>query len=177
MINSYYEQPRKSTWVKWVVLILLLAILAFLTYAIILYNHIQQDKQAGFTETKEIVLRETDLIEIHDMKSYQGEFAYHIVFGHTESNENKIVFVPLTNEEQDLIVVEQSEIISEQTLEKQLQKECNTCKIISISPGIEDDELLWELTYVDDSDRYVLEYVSLYDATHYEQFRFKRLYK
>lgn len=177
MINSYYQQPRKTRWIKWIILVFLLTIAAFLTYATILYNDIQKDKHTGFSETEKIVLRETDLVEINDIKRYHGEFAYHIVFGQTEDNEHKIVFIPLTNKEQDLITVDQNEIISQQTLENQLKKECDTCKIISIIPGIEENELLWELTYVDASDRYVLEYVSIYDATQYEQFRFKRLYK
>lgn len=177
MINSYYQQPRKTRWIKWIILVFLLTIAAFLTYATILYNGIQKDKHAGFSETEKIVLRETDLVEINDIKRYHGEFAYHIVFGQTEDNEHKIVFIPLTNKEQDLITVDQNEIISQQTLKNQLKKECDTCKIISIIPGIEENELLWELTYVDASDRYVLEYVSIYDATQYEQFRFKRLYK
>ncbi|HLQ97713.1 MAG TPA: DUF5590 domain-containing protein [Candidatus Dormibacteraeota bacterium] len=177
MINSYFQQPQKSSWIKWAIIIALLAMLALLTYVMILYTNIQQDKQAGFSETEKIVLRDTDLVEVTDMMRYHGEFAYHIVFGVTEDNQEKIVFVPITKEDQDLVSVDQTEIISKQTLEKQLQNECDTCKIISIIPGIEDDELLWELTYVDDSNRYVLEYVSIYDATQYEQFRFKRLYK
>src|SRR5690625_3105891 len=177
MRTSYYQQQQKSTWIKWVMIILLVIILAFLTYMIVLYNNIQQDKQAGFSETKEIVLRETELTEISEIDRYHGEFAYHVVFGSTEDNEHKMVYVPLTNEEQDLITIDQSEIVSKETLENQLQNECNTCKIISIIPGMEDNEPLWELTYVDASDRYVLEYVSLYDATQYEQFRFTQSYK
>lgn len=177
MRTSYYQQPQKSAWVKWVIIILLLIVLAFLTYLIVLYNNIQKDKQDGFSETEELILRDTDLVEISKIERYHGEHAYHVVFGQTENHEDKIVYVPLTDEEQDLIIVDQSEIVSKEQIENQLQNECNTCKIISIIPGIEDDELLWELTYVDASDRYVLEYVSLYDATQYEQFRFTRLYK
>lgn len=177
MRHSYYQQREKSTWTKWIFLALLLIILACLTYLIVFYNNIQQDKQEGFTDTKDIVLRDTDLVEINEIERYHGEFAYHIVFGQTENNEEKIVFVPLIKDEQDLITIDQSEIVSKETLITQLQNECSTCKIISIIPGIEDNDLLWELTYVDASDRYVLEYVSIYDATQYEQFRFKRSYK
>lgn len=177
MRTSYYEQPQKSTWVKWVMIFLLLTIIALLTYMIILYNDIQEDRQIGFSETKKIVLRDTDLVEITEIQRYHGEFAYHIVFGHTENNEQQIVYVPLTNAEEELMIVNKSDIVPKESIEKQLQNECNTCKIISIIPGIEDNELLWELTYVDASERYVLEYVSIYDATPYEQFRFTRLYK
>lgn len=177
MRTTYSQQSEKSTWIKWVFIFLLLVILACLSYLMVLYHHIQQDKEAGFDETKEIVLRDTDLIEINDIERYHGENAYHIVFGYTENNEEKLVYVPLTNEDDDLITIDQSEIISKKTVENQLINECNGCKIISIIPGIEDNELLWELTYVDDLGRYVLEYISLYDATQYEQYRFTRMYK
>lgn len=177
MRTSFDQQSQKSTWVKWTLIILLLIIIASTAYMIVIYNQIQQDKKTGFTETEEIVLQETDLVEISDIERYHGEAAYHIVFGKTENDEHKIVYVPLTNDEQDLITIDQSEMISKETLENQLQNECNTCKIISIIPGIENSELLWELTYVDDSGRYVLEYVSIHDGTQYEQFRFTQTYK
>lgn len=177
MRTTYYQQSKKSTWVKWVFVALLLVIIACLSYLIGLYHNIQQDKQAGFDETKEIVLRETDLIGINNIERYHGKNAYHIVFGYTENNVDKIVYVPLTNEEEDLMIIDQAEIVSKKTIENQLINECNKCKIISIIPGVEDDELLWELTYVDDLDRYVLEYLSLYDATQSEQYRFRRMYK
>lgn len=177
MINSYYQQSQKGSWLKWVILIAMLAVLALFIYIIVLYIHIQQDKQTGFSETEKILLNHTELVAIDDIVRYHGEFAYHIVFGHTENNQDKIVFVPLNKEDQDLITIDQTEIISKQSLEKQLQNECETCKIISIVPGIEDQDPLWELTYVDASNRYVLEYLSIYDATQLEQFRFKRLYK
>lgn len=179
MRTAYYQQSRKSPWFKWVLVGILLIILACLTYLIVMYNSIQQDKQTGFNETKEMVLQQTDIAEINNIKRYHGEHAYHIVFGQTDNNEKQIVFVPLTkeNEEENFTVIDQADIISQEAIEEKLQNECNTCKIISIIPAMEDEELLWELTYVDDSNRYVLEYLSLYDATQYEQFRFKQMYK
>lgn len=177
MRTSYYQGSRKPKWVKWGFISLLIITLSCLIYMIVLYNNIQRDKKAGFTETEEIILHETDLIKINDIERYHGENAYHIVFGQTENNEHKIVYVPLNDEDHDLIIIDQSEIMSQASIEKQLQKQCNTCKIISIVPGIEDNELLWELTYIDDSNRYVLEYVEIYDGTQYEQFRFTEMYK
>lgn len=158
-------------------IVFLIIALIVLVYFIYTYNAIQQSKQSGFAKTKSDVLKQTELVEIDHVERFQEIDEYHIVFGKTEENEEQIVFVPKTNEDEELTIVNLTDIISKEEIEKQWLSQCKQCKLISIKPAILNQTPLWELTYYDDSNRYVFDYVSLYDGSDFEKIRFQRKFK
>lgn len=177
-----YNQPtKKLNWIKWGLIILSLIIVTCFIYGVVLYNTIEKNKTAGFDETKEWVTQDTDITTVSSIERYHGKEAYHIVYGQTDDEIDKIVFVPLQinkdEEKKELIVVDLADIMSKKAIQDQWQQQCNNCNLTKIVPGVEDDQLLWELTYVDDANRHVLEYVSIYDGSQYEQFRFTQRYQ
>ena len=177
---EYNQRSRSPKWLKWFLSSVLLVIIICFVYGIFLYYNIQKDKTAGFSETKEMILQDTELVNIQNIERYHGESSYHVVFGETEESEKKIVFVPLEKDKEnkeDLIIIDQTEITSKEAMQSQWQKQCDNCELVKITPGIENNEPLWEITYIDNSKRYVLEYLSIYDGTQQEQFRFTRMFK
>ena len=163
------------SWTKWAILVLFLIIIAILIFLTILYSDIQESKTNGFPEAKQRVLQETDVVDIEDTLRYQGDTLYHVIYGKTEENESVIVYVPEDKDEK-ITIVNQNEIISYDTVKEKWENKCINCELIDIVPAIIKEDALWEITYYDETKRYVLEYVSIFDGTEYEEFRFKKMF-
>lgn len=177
MKKGYLQHNRTSRHpLKWVIYGVSSIILICLIVVIVLYSQVEKNKTAGFSETKTQVLAETDLTDIHTIERFHGEDAYHIVYGQTSEGDKQVVFVPFANEEKDILTMDQSEMITKDAIEKQWSEQCDHCQLIKTIPGIVDDDFVWELTYVDESNRYVFEYFSLSDGEPYETFGLKRLF-
>lgn len=67
--------------------------------------------------------------------------------------------------------------MEKETIEKQWQSNCKQCKLIATKPAFLGDTPLWELTYYDEKNRYVFDYVSMYDGSEFEKVRLKRKFK
>lgn len=173
MNNRRRELP---SWTKWLILGISLVIVAVLIFLIILYNIIQSNKTEGFTAVEEYVLNETEIVKIEETMRYHGDSNYHVVNGFTNSNAEQIVFVPVDNKE-DITIVNAEDIIPKEKIEATWKKDCSGCELLDIVPAISKDNVLWEITYIDDSERYVINYVSMYDGTQFEEFRFKKSFE
>ncbi|SRR5690625_3471083 len=168
----------RSNIFKWSLLLFIVLLGACLVYFIYLYFDIQANKTEGFDEAKQIALQNTTLVDVDQIVRFHGDEPYYVLFGKSAEDEELLVFVPFNYEPDDpLIVVNQLEIMSEHTIINSWEQECHQCKFIKITPGILNDEPLWELMYIDSSDRYVLDYVSMYDGSPYEQLRFKTMFQ
>ncbi|MEN2766201.1 DUF5590 domain-containing protein [Ornithinibacillus xuwenensis] len=164
------------SWTKWVVLgvlLLMVAIIAFITF---LYVDIQNSKTEGYFSAEKRVLDETSITSIRNTIRFHGDEAYHVVYGETEKNKEQIVFVP-NDKKVDLTIVDQEDILSSDTIESDWKKNCSGCELKNIVPAIIKDNVLWEITYIDEANRYVIDYVSMYDGTQYEEFRFKKMFE
>lgn len=164
-------------WFKWGLIALIIIVIAIAIYFVLLYNNIQQSKVAGFANSEEKVLQQTALTEIDAIYRFHGEKAYHIMFGNTKKNDKKVVFYPLKKDEKDLTIINQTEIMTKDSIQNQWNKECNACKLIGIVPAMINNEPLWEITYVDQTNRYVFDYLSIYDGSRYEQLSLKKMFK
>lgn len=177
-----YNQPNKKLNVfQWILIVLSLIIVTCFIYGVLLYNNIQKNKTNGFSASEELVMQDTEITQINAVERYHGEKIYHIVFGETADETKQIAFVPIQSDEdedkQDIIVVNESDIIPKKSILKQWEEQCGQCRSMKITPGIENEDLLWELTYIDDVNRHVLEYLSIYDGSQYEKFRFTQMYQ
>lgn len=176
MRNNFYSQSIVSTWLKWTIIIVSLILIIGLIYSIYLYNTIEKSKTAGFAETKEQALQETDLTKINEIDRFDGKTAFHILSGEAKNGDKKIVFFPLDAKKKEPTVIDESEIIPRESMLNQWNNQCKSCEFIKISPAMVNDEALWELTYIDQSKRYTLDYLSIYDGSRYEQFQFKQMF-
>jgi len=157
-------------------IILLILIISAVVYSVFLYQDIIESKNDGFAETESQILNATSLVSIDKIEQFNGAESYHVVFGENEANEQKVIFYPLAGTEKQLTVLEEDEIVSEQTIINQWQDSCGECELIKVVPAIQDENVLWEVTYEDESDRYILDYLSIYDGSHYERYQFTQMF-
>lgn len=172
----YKKTVETTSWLKWGLLGLLLLIIITLIFLLVLYQDIVESKTRNFSVAEERVIQDTDVNEIINTHRYQGDSLYTIVTGITENDEKVYVFVP-ENTKEELVVVDHNEMVPEDSVLETWQKDCANCELIHIIPGMIKNDPVWEITYVDETDRYVLSYVSIYDGSQYEEFRFKKMFE
>ncbi|SFA74233.1 Uncharacterized protein YpmB [Lentibacillus halodurans] len=166
-------------WLKWILGIIGLLLLVFLVFGIYLYYTVQENRTGSFEQIEKQVLAETELTAINKIERFHGEKAYYTVYGQTDNAEAKIVFYPFDQNQSNIISLNQSEMIAKKKIRANWNSQCQSCTLIDITPAImsEDEERpAWELTYEDNTGRYVLEYLSVSDGSRIEVLRFNRLY-
>ncbi|MBP1949591.1 cell wall elongation regulator TseB-like domain-containing protein [Virgibacillus litoralis] len=177
MENKRYSRLNIPDWLKWVFAVTLLILIACFIYGIYLYNAIQQDKTSSFEDVKDEVMAETEIVTIDKVKRFHGDKAYYIIYGETNNNKQKIIYYPFSKNIEDITIVDKSEIISEESIRKGWNESCKNCNLFDITPALVGDKPSWEITFTDDSNRYVIDYLSIYDSTRIEQFRFNHMFK
>lgn len=163
--------------VKVSIISVLIILLIVLTYFGVTYNALQKSKTAGFQSTKDHVLDQTDIIQIHHVETFQEMDTYHIVFGKTAEDIEQVIFVPISNPDKALTIVDKADIIGKEVIETEWSSHCEQCKLVSIKPAMLSHTPLWELTYYDGSNRYVFDYVSMNDGSSFEKIRLQREFK
>ncbi|MBC5637049.1 DUF5590 domain-containing protein [Ornithinibacillus sp. BX22] len=163
------------SWTKWVIFALIIVVVAILIFLSVLYNNIEKSKTNGFENAEKRVIEETEVIEVVETMRYHGDTLHYIVTGTTEDNGSLMVFVP-DDEEDKLTTINEDEIIPVESIRQSWQQTCTNCVFIKIVPAITDHNPLWEITYYDEAGRYVMDYVSMFDGSKYEEFRFKKMF-
>lgn len=171
--NSPYTVPN---WLKWGTIGLILVLISCFIYLIFLYSGIQQNRTANYPESKAAVRTKTEVSTIEKVTEYYGKHQYHIIFGADKNGDEKIVFVPLDSKKKDLTVIDQSEIITKQQIKNEWEAQCQNCELIDITPAMENNKVLWEITYMDSSNRYIFDYLSIYDGTRYQRYQLKSIF-
>lgn len=166
-----------SNWLLWGLLGGALLIAGLLAYGIFLYNDLYASKTEGFEETANQILNQTSITEVEKVEAYHGSQAYHVVYGTNGDAEEKIIFYPLEGAEKDLTTIDREEIMSKEEIISQWRADCEGCEFIRAVPALEDDQPLWELAYNDSNNRYNLDYLSIYDGSRYEQYRFRKIFQ
>lgn len=162
-------------WVKWIFIFVIVALFIVLMYFVFLYNQIMSTKTSGYTETEKRISAETEITEIEQITSFHEKNSFHVVMGKTNETE-KVAFVPSKNDE-PIEVIDKNNIISKNAIKDQWKNECKECDLIKIVPGMINDQPVWEVTYTDNYDRYVFDYLSIHNGVRYEQFRFSTMFK
>lgn len=172
--NEKKKWPKGLLWTSWIVCIL---IIIALTYCIFIYNDIQRSKTKGMSQTEKLVSKETDIKEISKISLFNGFEQFHVVEGKTKDGKQEIAFVP-KQKDAEITIVQKEKVLSRAAIQKQWQQECDSCKLVRITPAIsKKQEPLWEVAYRDRTDRYMLDYYSMHDGKRNEQFGFMGLFE
>jgi uncharacterized protein YpmB len=161
------------SWLKWGMATFIILLLLVIGYGIYLYNDVLQSKTEGFVESKQKALSETALSEIDDVSRYQGELFYHVVRGTMKNHESAIAFIPVNKEEPIQFFIT-NDLLKKEDIMNQWRTSCSKCKWIDTAIAIHNEKPLWEITYIDSSNRYVLEYLYMDSGEVYEQIRLKQ---
>lgn len=173
MKRNQYGNSEILKWSKWVLLGICLLLIGFFIYMITFYQGLVHTKTEGIPAAKAQMLEASDLTEINQIDTYQGKQFYTIGFGETKDKQKKIIFLPEKKGKKP-IIIDANETIQREKIANIWRETCDACALIKITPAMESKKPLWEITYIDRSNSYVFEYLSMYDGSQYEQFRFSR---
>jgi len=165
-------------WKKIIFYIIAFLFLLLFIYFVYLYHFIMNTKVLDEEKTKQLVFDSSVVTSIEEIYHFQEKEAYHIVVGRDEQNKQWYVFVPLIENvgKDDLIMMESDNLLSKDEIKNLWLKECKQCTLLSSSPAMINQKPLWELTYTDSSNRYVITYFSLENGSTYEQVKLYRKY-
>ncbi|KKE79363.1 hypothetical protein WH51_07610 [Bacilli bacterium VT-13-104] len=176
MKNKQFSQSTGLNWIQKSFIIFIAIIVVAVIFGVYIYLGTMKNKTANFEQTKEVILEQTPITKVDKIELYHGDEAYHLVYGSDKKGEEQIIFYPLKGKEKDITTISMSEIIPKEQILQSWQKNCANCELNKISPALINDQLLWEITYYDENDRYVLDYFSIHDGSSYEQYRFNRMF-
>jgi|SRR5690625_5130026 len=163
-------------WKRVLFYVLLFSILLFVIYSIFLYRSIMVSKTAGFQEATSFIIEETDIIETNDITYFQADLGYYIVRGITSKNEQVYAYLEDTDpfSTNKLYVIDTNHLLTKEQLEQSVTESCASCQLIHSTPAMIEQFPLWELTYIDESERYVIEYKYLETGQTFETLKLTR---
>ena|SRR5690625_1473150 len=159
-----------------IILLVLLILLGIIFYGIYLYRYIESSRVDGLEVTKTDMIQSGQLADVTELYHFQDKEAYHILIGIDKNQKEKILFVPL-DQDKEVTSLDTDDLLSKEQVKQNIVNDCQLCNITSITPAMVDNKPLWEITYFDEKDRYVIDYLSMDDGSRFEQLRMYRKYK
>ncbi|PEX92291.1 MULTISPECIES: cell wall elongation regulator TseB-like domain-containing protein [Bacillus cereus group] len=161
---------------KWIFAIIIV-IVASGIYGAYVYNKAMDKKIPKESKSVEIAKEKAKLTKVKSVDYYNGKSSYTVVQGTDEKGEQIIVWVP--DKKGNVLVKKKSEGISEKEALQRLADQATgkgdepkpkPKQIVKVKLGAENDIPLWEITYIDQEDRYTYYYLEFQNgeyAAHY----------
>lgn len=141
---------------KWIfIVILLLIVIAW--QSVDTYQGAIKQKKSSEAHAIMVAKEEAGLQQITGVNTYYGTNVYSVVRGTDDLSRKLIVWVP--SKKGNLIVKESSDGISKNNALQILKDNQHPKKIINIVLGIEENQPIWEITYIDQRNRYSFYYI------------------
>lgn len=154
-------------------LLLFLILIIIIWQTISTYEETVKSKKEGEQRAISIAKKEAMLTSIDQVSTYYGASVYQVVIGSNKEEENLIVWVP--EKEGDLIIKGEKDGITKDKVIEQLINERNPEKILSTTLGIDEQSTpIWEITYIDNQNRYTFYYVFFETGLFKERYSFQR---
>ncbi|MBA4536112.1 DUF5590 domain-containing protein [Bacillus aquiflavi] len=132
---------------KWILIISAIVVIVIGVFFKLYYNAVSPMKKAEETAIIK-AKKETKLVSIGDVYTYNGKETSYAVTGKNEKKEDIIVFIP--EKKGKAIVKKASEGISKKEAVNIVKSEKNPKEIISVRMGMENNVPLWEVYYLGD---------------------------
>lgn len=146
---------------KWI-LIIILVIVAGISYGVYVYNNTMSNKHLGEDKAIADAKKEASLSTITATDYYHGMSSYTIIEGTNSTGEQMIVWVPTSGGK--VLSKQKKDGISQQQAAQIVTKDKQPKQIIKVKLGAENETPLWEITYIDQSNRYHYYYVNFTDG-------------
>lgn len=156
---------------KWIftVCLIFIIIIGIFSY---FYIAIRQPMTLDNIRAIEYVMKETVIEEVNDITFYNGSNHYQVITGTDAKGEQWVVWY---NEENDEVIKRKmNEGLSEKEVLQIVNQRLKVKKIENIRLGIENNLPVYEVTYIDDEDRYAYYYLTFNDGTFVKRYSLKR---
>src|SRR5690625_1719940 len=124
------KNSTRNTWVKVIIICFVLLLIGVTIYLYKLYESIESTKFTQMEKTHSSVLESRIVDEIHHSYQFQDEHLYHIIFGTLHSEGEKIIFVPVTSDNEDPIIIDKDSILSEENIVDISKQDCEDCRFV-----------------------------------------------
>jgi len=168
--RDYSTRKKRLSLIKLLVLIAVAFLLIVCIAVTVLYKQTIHDRENGFAKAASKAIDQTELVSMSNVERFDGKKSYFIVYGKSKDGAKKIAFMPVSKNDKP-IIIDESKALSKQQAVKEWGNECSSCTLISSTAAMIDKEPLWEITYRDQSDYYVFQYLSMKDGKTLETFR------
>ncbi|CAM4102928.1 peptidase M4 [Bacillus manliponensis] len=147
-------------WIFGVSIIVLVVIL----YGAYLYNTTMDKKLPKESKIVETAKKKGKLTEVTNIDYYHFKTSYAVVEGVNEKGDQCIVWVP--EKKGDVLVHKKNEGISEKEAKQIVaaEAEAKPKEFVKVKLGAENNVPLWEVTYIDQEDRYTYYYLEFKDG-------------
>lgn len=121
------------------------------------FNEIEEQAEQFAIQTKALAI-------VSDSYVYNGSKPYITVFGVDEYGKDKAVFVPINLDENSIQHAFLEKGITEQQAMDVLQRETAVKEILHVKLGFEEPGVVWEITYISDTDKLNYVYILFEDG-------------
>ncbi|MET3682311.1 uncharacterized protein YpmB [Alkalibacillus flavidus] len=164
----------QQKWFLMALLIVLVVTIATIVVSMILYYAIEGDHDNQQQTYQDVALELSPVQEVNQRYTYHGEEAYTVIRGEGDDG-SYFVFVPQQDSlnSDDIDWIKANDVLSESAMLDQFQEECSDCHLEHITPGIINDDYVWELTY-ESNDRLVYRTYTMEDGDVYDSISFSQ---
>jgi uncharacterized protein YpmB len=156
---------------KWMILFVAFLCIA-IGVSVSVYRGSLAPKRSLVEAARERAEEQARFVHIDEIDTYYGENAYVVFVGTDRKGTKKIAWVPEKNG--SVIVKEAKSGLTKREAIERLTAERNPKKIVSAKLGMEKGVPLWELTYIDEDNRYSFYYISFEDGTFLKRYSFQQ---
>ncbi|WP_390216442.1 DUF5590 domain-containing protein [Halobacillus campisalis] len=167
--SSRFTVPK---WVRWVLVTLGVLLIIFIGVLTWMYLHIEDSRTSQFAEASNFAESEGLLTDVKEVARYNGEFPVYIAFGENSDGVETYVFINLA-EKEEMTSIPKEDMISESTAVAN-GAQCTGCEFIDVQLAYEENRPVWEVTYTDESSRYVFEYLDVENGEEVQRFAFRQ---
>ncbi|WP_028402733.1 DUF5590 domain-containing protein [Ectobacillus panaciterrae] len=140
---------------KKLILTIVFAVIAVVLYSVYVYTDTMSGKLKGEEKAVAIAKKEAKLTAVTRTDYYHGydeKSSYSVIEGKDDAGTQWIIWVPGTKGK--VLTRKKSEGISEKEVLQIVAKQKNAKEFLKVKLGAENDVPLWEVTYIDQENRY-----------------------
>ncbi|WAA13736.1 DUF5590 domain-containing protein [Fervidibacillus halotolerans] len=153
--------------------LLLMIVLSLLFGSIILYQTAVDGIKSDKEKAREFALRETEMVTVDHVEWFHYKEAYYVVFGKTKEDQDIIVWIPKEDFKNFFVKMADEGLSEKEVIEllynglDHFSTDDYPKEIIRVKLGIVDDFPAYEITYIDQKDRYSFIYIDFYKGEWY----------
>ncbi|WP_110112363.1 DUF5590 domain-containing protein [Bacillus sp. CGMCC 1.16541] len=144
---------------KWSILIGILVIVVISWQFASIYHQSVKGKQGDEEKAVALAQKEYELKDVTNVQTYFGKDTFYIVKATNDKGEKIIVWIPKDVKKNDMIMKKEASGITQSQARSLVEKERNPKEIKSVRLGMERQLPLWEITYIDEEDRFTYYYI------------------
>ncbi|MFV8828333.1 DUF5590 domain-containing protein [Alkalihalobacterium sp. APHAB7] len=157
---------------KWVITIVCALLIAAIGMSIYFY----QNMRSPITEQEQLAieraLNETEIGIIEDVSFYHGTQPYVVIKGQQEDGETDLI-AWVGQEAESIVVKPAKNGLTEEEVRQFAVSELAPKRLLAVRLGLENRLPIYEITYIDQNDRYSFYYITFEDGTFVKRYSLK----